>query len=136
MWVDLGDNGSLLVFGDSSCPAKIDVDSINPNIVEDPKLEHIQANPDTQTITIDHVYAHDGSFTVRMNASNVVSEKAHEMVAVVLPFTCRNPNVTIRGGNILLLYFLSITVTGMISSEHCPRESVLYVDPRKSGIFF
>jgi hypothetical protein len=110
MWVDIGDNSALLVYGDVSCTAGIDVDSINPNIVEDPKLEHIQANPDTQTITIDHVYAHDGSFTVRMNASNVVSEKAHEMVAVVLPYTCRKPNVTIRGRTIFPIWKMKMMV--------------------------
>lgn len=102
MWVDLGDNSSLLVFGDATCPAGIDVDSINPNIVENPQLEHIQAYPDTQMITINHVYPQDGYYNVRMNASNVVSEKIREMVAVVLPFDCKKPNVTIRGRNIFL----------------------------------
>jgi hypothetical protein len=102
MWVDLGDNSSLLVFGDATCPAGIDVDSINPNIVENPQLEHIQAYTDTQMITINHFYPQDGYYNVRMNASNVVSEKIHEMVAVVLPFDCKKPNVTIRGRNIFL----------------------------------
>jgi hypothetical protein len=97
MWVDLGDNNALLVYGDDFCPAKIDVDSINPNIVTDPKLEYIYEDSDTQTITINHVYAQDGSYTVRMNGSNLVSGSTHEMVAVVLSLMCKNPNVTIKG---------------------------------------
>ena len=104
MWVDLGDNSSLLVYGDASCPAKINVDLINPNIEAQPKLKHIYAHSDTQMVTINHVYPEVGSYKVRMNASNVVSGAVDEMVGVVLSFICKNPNVTIKGRNRMSCY--------------------------------
>ena len=104
MWVDLGDNSSLLVYGDASCLAGINVDSINPNIVAEPKLKHIYAHSDIQMITINHAYPRDGTYNVRMNGSNFLSKATHEMVAVVLPFVCKNPNVTIKGRNVIFLH--------------------------------
>ena len=97
LWVDLGDNSSLLVFGDASCPDKIDVSQINPNIVSDPPLTFSPRSSNTQKIVIDHVYQAVGSYKVRMNASNDVSMVTKEMIAVVLLCVCRNPNVTIKG---------------------------------------
>ncbi len=101
LWVDMGDNSSLLVFGDDSCPGGIDVDLINPNIIAEPKLKYTFKHSDTQRIIIDHVYPRVGSYHVRMNASNPVSKANHEMVAVVLLLVCKNPNVTIKGRNVL-----------------------------------
>ena len=57
MWVDLGDNSPLHVFGNQSCPGQINVDSINPNIVAVPRMMYTYKPPDTQYITISHVYA-------------------------------------------------------------------------------
>ncbi|CAB4035305.1 Hypothetical predicted protein, partial [Paramuricea clavata] len=95
MWVDLGDNSSLLVFGHDSCPGRIDVSQVNPNIVSEPRLKFSFKSSDTQEIVINHVYSGVGSYDVRMNASNDVSMVTQEMVAVVHLFVCRNPNVTV-----------------------------------------
>ena len=95
--VDLGDNSPLHVFGDASCPNKIDVAQINPNILSDPVFTFSLRSSNTQEIVIDHVYPAVGSYNVKMNASNDVSMVAEEIVVVVLPYTCHNPNVTITG---------------------------------------
>ncbi len=97
LWVDLGDNSPLLVFGDDSCPGRIDVDQINPNILVEPRLKFSHRSSDTQEIVINHVYHHLGSYDVRMYASNEVSMVTELLVAVVVPLECRNPNVTILG---------------------------------------
>ncbi|XP_028412301.1 uncharacterized protein LOC114535123 [Dendronephthya gigantea] len=97
MWVDLGDNSSLLVYGDASCETKIDVSQINPNIVEEPRLKFFPKNSNTQQIVITHVYPRFGSYDIRLNASNDVSMATESLVAVVLALECRNPNVTISG---------------------------------------
>ena len=95
MWVDVGDNSSLLVFGDASCTTKFNVTAINPNIVTEPRLKFFPKSSDTQEIVIHHVYPDIGSYDVRMNASNEVSVVTKDIVAVVLPYNCYNPNVTI-----------------------------------------
>ena len=105
MWVDLGDNSSLLVFGDVSCTSKFDVTTINSNIMTEPRLKFCPETSDTQEIIIHHVYPDIGSYDVRMNASNDVSMATKEIVAVVLPYYCLNPNVTITG--ILFSYSIS-----------------------------
>ena len=99
LWVDLGDNSSLLVFGpgNQSCPGQIDVDSINPDITADPKMTYTYKSSDTKSISINHIYPSIGIYNVRLNASNIVSSATYEMVAVVLEFFCSNPNVTIQG---------------------------------------
>ena len=97
LWIDLGDNSSLLVFGDDICPGIIDVSKINPNIVDEPRLTFSTRSPDTQEIIITHLYPDEGSYNVRMNASNEVSMVTQDMFVVVLPFVCHNPNVTITG---------------------------------------
>ena len=97
LWVDLGDNSPLFLFGNYSCPGQIDVDSINPNIGAE--SNYTFKHPNTEQIIINHVYPHFGSHVIKMGASNIVSTAALEMVAVVLPFECRNPNVTIKGKN-------------------------------------
>ena len=97
IWVDLGDNSNLLVFGDDSCPGRIDVSQVNPNIVSEPRLKFSFKSSDTQEIVINHVYPGVGFYDVRMNASNDVSMVTQEMVAVVRLFVCRNPNVTVAG---------------------------------------
>ena len=97
LWVDLGDNSSLYLFGDASCPGKIDVSRINPYILSDPPFTFSLRSSNTHKIVIDHVYPAVGSYNVKMNASNDVSMVAEEIVVVVLPYTCRNPNVTITG---------------------------------------
>ena len=103
LWVDLGDNSSLLAFGNNSCPGQIDVDSINPNIVTEPRLKYTYKHPDTQIISFNHVYNQVGSYDVRMRASNLVSSKSYELTAVVLSYVCKNPNVTIKGNQVLLV---------------------------------
>ncbi len=97
MWVDLGDNSSLLVFGAAFCGSKLDVAQINPNIVSEPRVKFSLRSSDTQEIVINHVYVHVGSYNVKMNASNEVSMVTQEMIAVVLPYVCHKPNVTITG---------------------------------------
>ena len=97
LWVDIGDNSSLLVFGNNSCPGQVDINSINPNIVTEPRLKYTYKNPDTLIISFNHIYNQVGSYNVRMRASNLVSSTSHEMVVVVLPYVCKNPNVTIKG---------------------------------------
>ena len=101
MWIDLGDNSSLLVFGDSSCAQKFDVSQINPNIVREPRSKFSEKPSDTREIVITHAYPQVGSYDVRMNASNEVSMVTRDMVVVVLPFVCHNPNVTIIGIGII-----------------------------------
>ena len=105
MWVDLGDNSSLLVFGNQSCPSEVDVDLINPNIIAEPRLNYTFKHEDTQRITINHLYQQIGVYNVRVNGSNILSTASHEMVAVVLPYICKNPNVTVKGINDLYLVY-------------------------------
>ena len=105
LWVDLGDNSPLLVFGDASCPDKIDVSQINPNIVSDPPLTFSHRSSNAREVVIGHVYPAAGSYDVRMNASNDVSMVTRRMVAVVLPYVCRNPNVTIKGRCSLYFFY-------------------------------
>ena len=102
IWVDLGDNSTLLVFGDDSCPGRIDVSQVNPNIVSEPRLKFSFKSSETQEVVINHVYPGAGSYDVRMNASNDVSMVTQEMVAVVQLFVCRNPNVTVAGNWLLI----------------------------------
>ena len=109
MWVDLGDNSPLHVFGNQSCPGQINVDSINPNIVAVPRMMYTYKPPDTQYITISHVYARVASYNIRMNASNAISTVNHEMLGVVLPYVCKNPNVTIEGTNFLFEFLCLLT---------------------------
>ena len=97
LWIDLGDNSSLLVFGNNSCPRQIDVDSINPNIETQSRLNYTFKHPDTRRINFNHIYAQVGSYNVRMMASNLVSSKSYELTAVVLSYVCKNPNVTVKG---------------------------------------
>ena len=106
LWVDLGDNSSLLVFGDSSCSDKIDVSQINPNIVSDPSFTFSPRSSNVSVIVIDHVYPATGSYDVRMNASNDVSMLTEEMIVVVLPNICHNPIVTITGNWLINICFL------------------------------
>ena len=117
MWVDLGDNSSLLVFGHQSCPGEVDVDSINPKIVAEPRLKYTFKHPDTERITISHVYQRVGFYNVKMNASNILSTAAYEMVAVVLPYICKNPNITIKG-KFSGSFFKLINVVIAISCYH------------------
>ena len=97
LWLDLGDNSSLVVFGHESCPSTIDVDKINPNIIIDPRLTFTHKYSETKEIVIDHVYSRVGSYDVRMYASNDVSMASKQLVVEVLALECRNPNVTILG---------------------------------------
>jgi hypothetical protein len=97
MWVDLGDNSSLLVFGVATCATELDVAQINPNIVSEPRMKFFLKSGNTQEIVINHVYSHVGSYHVKMNASNEVSMATQELVVVVLPYVCHKPNVTITG---------------------------------------
>ena len=97
LWVDLGDNSSLLVFGDNSCAVKFNVSQINPNIVAEPLQKFYPKSSSTQQIVIEHNYPQVGSFLVRMNASNDVSIVTDETVAVILALECENPNITIKG---------------------------------------
>ena len=97
MWVDLGDNSSLLVFGETFCATRFDVSQINPNIMTEPLVKFSLRSLDTPTIIISHVYPHVGSYDVRVNASNDVSMATESIVAVVLALECHNPNVTITG---------------------------------------
>ena len=97
LWVDLGDNSPLIVFGDVSCPDSISVDKIAPNIVQEPRLKYTHKSSDTQTIVFNHIYSHVGSYDVRMGASNEVSMVTEQLVAVILALECENPNVTITG---------------------------------------
>ena len=97
LWVDLGDNSSLLSFGDDSCPGKINVDQINPNILVKPRLKYDHKYPNTKEIVISHVYPRVGTYNVRMYASNEVSNAKYQMVVSVLAQECRHPNVTIKG---------------------------------------
>ncbi|XP_028413717.1 uncharacterized protein LOC114536572 [Dendronephthya gigantea] len=97
MWVDLGDNSSLLVFGDASCTTKFDVTAINPNILTVPRFKFFPKASGTQEIVVQHVYLNIGSYDVRMNASNEVSMVTKDMIVVVMAYVCHNPNVTITG---------------------------------------
>lgn len=111
--LDMGDYSSLLVFGVPSCPLNTDVSSINPKIVMEPRLIFSEKDATTQQIVIHHRYAQLGTYVVKMNASNEVSMVTHETVAVVLGYTCENPNVTITGNcvfNGLLRVCLSISL--------------------------
>ena len=101
LWFDLGDNGSLLVFGNQSCPWQVNIDSINPNIVAEPNLKYTFKHPGTEKIVIHHLYPRVGSYMVRMHASNPVSTATHEAVVVVLSFVCKRPNVTMKGTDTL-----------------------------------
>ena len=65
--------------------------------------------PDTQYITISHVYTRVASYNIRMNASNAISTVNHEMLGVVLPYVCKNPNVTIEGTNFLFEFLCLLT---------------------------
>ena len=97
MWIDVGDNSSLLVFGEVSCATKFSVAQINPNIAAEPLQEFYPKTPDTRQIVIEHGYPEVGLFRVRMNASNDVSMVTDETVAVILALECENPNITING---------------------------------------
>ena len=97
LWLDLGDNSSLVVFGHDSCPNTVDIDKINPNIMMDPRLMFTHKYSETKEIVIDHVYSRVGSYDVRMHASNDVSMASEQLVVEVLALECRNPNVTILG---------------------------------------
>jgi hypothetical protein len=97
MWIDVGDNSSLLVFGDNSCAVKFSVAQINRNIVAEPLQKFYPKSSDTQQVVIQHHYPQVGSFLVRMNASNAVSMAIDETVAVILALECENPNITING---------------------------------------
>ena len=97
MTVDMGDNTSLLVFGDPLCEQNTDVSRINPNILMEPRFIFTEKAATTQQITINHRYPKLGTYAVKMNASNAVSMVTGETVAVVLEYDCFNPNVTIRG---------------------------------------
>ena len=96
--VDMGDNSSLLVFGEASCETKVNAFQINPNIVDDPPLNFSERNPNTSVITIKHEYlAGVGAYTVKMSAANLLVNVTESLVAVVIPFVCKYPNVTITG---------------------------------------
>lgn len=97
LWLDLGDNSSLVVFGYHSCPSTINVDQINPNIVIEPRFKFTHKYSDTQEIVIDHVYPRVGSYDVRLYASNDVSMVTEQLAVEVLALECRNPNVSILG---------------------------------------
>ncbi|XP_028408505.1 sperm receptor for egg jelly-like [Dendronephthya gigantea] len=99
LWVDMGDNSPLRVFGSSnSCPDSLDVDSINPHIAVEPRTLFTSLYAVyTQSIVIDHIYSQVGDYDVRLYASNAVSSVSRETVAAVLPFVCKYPNVTIKG---------------------------------------
>ena len=103
LWVDLGDNSSLLIFGATHCATKFDVSQINTNIVSQPHVKFSFRSPDTQKIEIDHLYSGVGSYNVRVNASNEISVATESMVAVVLALECYNPNVTITGMEAILI---------------------------------
>ena len=96
MWVDLGDNSSLRVYGDASCASKFLVADINPNIVQETP-QFYQKDSSTSIIVIEHKYPREGSFFVKINASNAVSVMVEETVVVILALECHNPNITITG---------------------------------------
>ena len=98
--VDLGDNSSLLVFGEASCQTKFDVSQINPNIVEEPLLTFSERTPKTSVITIEHEYSGVGAYAVKMSAANLLANVTESLVAVVIPFVCKYPNITITGNTI------------------------------------
>ncbi len=98
--VDMGDNSSLLVFGDATCETKFDVSQINPKIVEEPRLTFFQRSPETSAITIEHEFPGVGDYPVRMSAANLLVNVTESLVAVVIPFVCKYPNVTITGNTI------------------------------------
>ena len=103
--IDMGDNSSLLVFGETSCETKIDASQINPNIVDDPPLTFSERNSETSIITIEHEYlAGAGSYPVKMSAANLLVNVTQSLVAVVIPFVCKYPNVTVTGKIIYNLY--------------------------------
>ena len=102
--VDMGDNSSLLVFGDDSCEGKIDVSQINPNIVEEPRLTFSTRSPETSVITIEHQFPGVGSYPVKMSAKNLLANVTESLVAVVIPFVCKYPNVTITGNTMHIFY--------------------------------
>ena len=95
--VDRGDNSSLLVFGDASCETKFNALEINPKIVEDPPLRFSERRPDTTVITIEHLYPGVGVYPVKMRAANLLANVTESLVAVVIPFVCKYPNVTVKG---------------------------------------
>ena len=96
--IDMGDNSSLLVFGETSCETKIDASQINPNIVDDPPLTFSERNSETSIITIEHEYlAGVGSYPVKMSAVNLLVNITESLIAVVIPFVCKYPNVTVTG---------------------------------------
>ncbi|XP_028399315.1 uncharacterized protein LOC114522765 [Dendronephthya gigantea] len=97
MWIDVGDNSSLLVYGDASCQTKFVVADINPNIAATPLLKFFPRSPNTQEVIVEHIYPNIGSFRVRVSASNNISAVAEETVAVILALECKNPNITITG---------------------------------------
>lgn len=100
--VDMGDNSSLLVFGETSCETKVDASQINPNIVDDPPLTFTERNSETSVITIEHEYlAGEGAYAVKMSAANLLVNVTESLVAVVIPFVCKYPNVTITGNIII-----------------------------------
>ena len=102
MWVDMGDASPLLVFGATSCEGKFSA----------PQTYSYRSST-TQEIVINHIYPAVGSYEVRMNASNGVSRFSHNMVAVVLPYVCHNPNVTIAGDKIVI-----VILSARIKSNH------------------
>ncbi len=95
--VDMGDNSSLLVFGDATCETKFDVSQINPNIVEELRLTFSERSPETSAITIEHEFPGVGDYPVKMSAENLLANVTESLVAVVIPFVCKYPNVTITG---------------------------------------
>ena len=95
--IDMGDNSSLLVFGETSCKTNINASQINPNIVDDPPLKFPEKNSET-SITIEHKYlAGVGSYAVKMSAVNLLINVTESLIAVVIPFVCKYPNVTVTG---------------------------------------
>ena len=93
--VDMGDNSSIRMFGEASCKTNVDTSQI---IVDDPPLTFSERNPNTSVITIEHEYlAGVGAYTVKMSAANLLVNVTESLVAVVIPFVCKYPNVTITG---------------------------------------
>ena len=118
MWIDLGDNSSLLVFGDASCATQVDVTQINPKIVSEPRMKFFPKSASTQQIVISHVYLRPGSYDVRLNASNEVSMITQDLVAVVLPYVCHQPNVTITGKWLFISFGITVSVNEVISVQY------------------
>ena len=103
--VDMGDNSSLLVFGDDSCEGQVDVSQINPNIVDEPRLKFSSRSPATSVITIEHEFPGVGVYPVKMSAKNLLANVTESLDAVVIPFVCKYPNVTITGKTIRIFFY-------------------------------